>query len=326
MTRQAAEAVSSLLPRLARWRASRAQASGKLHPSMFAPPQGAAASTGLLPLLLLRGTAAPTATAAATAASRTVAAFHTARPSSAAASYRSSNSLWSRLVRSSGASSDPLGGALSVTNALIAANVAVAAAAASGLAPSLPSALARANWRVEGGEWYRLLAAGFVHSGWIHLAVNAYALHALRSFEGLFGGRRYLAVYLLSVVVGNYVGLREMPSFSVSCGASSGVCGVVGAYVAARLANRRLSPLTSADFSWVAQIVGINLVVQALGGGAGLDHWSHLGGAVGGAAAALLLGPRLRWARGGGGTGGGLVDAPPLPVLLWRGGRVPPGW
>lgn len=59
------------------------------------------------------------------------------------------------------------------------------------------------------------------------------------------------------------------------------------------------------------------------GGGTRIDQWGHLGGALGGAAAALLLGPRLQWAAAGGRR---LVDAPPLPILLWRGGRVPPGW
>jgi membrane associated rhomboid family serine protease len=215
-----------------------------------------------------------------------------------------------------------------VTNFLIAANLAAALAAASGLAPQLPSALARANWMVSpGGEWYRMLTSGFVHSGWIHLLVNAYALHALRGLEGVFGGRRYLAIYLLSIVAGNWLGLRQTPAYTVACGASGGVCGIVGAYVAARVANRRVRGLSAGDFSWVAQIVGLNVLVQILnsgggGGGARIDQWGHVGGAVGGAAAALLLGPRLRWAR----AGGGLVDAPPLPVLLWRGGRVPPGW
>lgn len=311
MAARAEQAAASLLPRLALWRtAIRAQANKHqplaLHPSMYAPTQGRAASTGLL--------RASRAAAAAT------------RPFHASASSSSSQGLWSRLVRSSGASSDPLGRALNVTNALIAANLAVALAAASGLAPSLPSALARANWMVRDGEWYRMLTSGFVHSGAVHLLVNAYALHALRDLERLFGGRRYLAIYCLAVVAGNWLGLRRTPAFTVACGASGGVCGVVGAYVAARVANRRVRALTAGDFSWVAQIVGLNLVVQALnsggGGGSRIDQWGHLGGAVGGAAAALLLGPRLRWSS----AGRGLVDAPLLPLLTWRGGRVPPGW
>jgi membrane associated rhomboid family serine protease len=311
---------SSLLPRLALWRAGRAhatqqqQGSGSraphhhhLHPSRFAPTQGAAAGatttglTGLLPQSLLRS-------------------LHTT-PST-----RHSSTLWNRLVRSSGASSDPLGSNLTVTNALIAANLATALAAASGLAPNLPSALARANWMVSpGGEWYRLLTAGFVHSGWMHLLVNTYALYALRDLERVFGGRRYLAIYLLSIVAGNWLALRQTPAYSIGCGGSSGVCGVVGAYVATRVLNRRPAPVSASTFSWVAQIVGLNLVLQALnsGGGTKMDHYGHLGGALGGMAAALLLGPRLRWATGG---ARGLVDAPPLPILLWRGGRVPPGW
>lgn len=312
MTR--ASASSSLLPRLALWRAARAQAqqqqqngsSGssapyhhRLHPSLFAPTQGAAATTGLLPLNLRS--------------------LHTTPHN------RSSSTLWNRLVRSSGASSDPLGSNLTVTNALIAANLATALAAASGLAPNLPSALARANWMVSpGGEWYRLLTAGFVHSGWMHLIVNTYALYALRDLERVFGGRRYLALYLLSIVAGNWLALRQTPAYSIGCGGSSGVCGIVGAYVATRVLNRRVAPISASTFSWVAQIVGLNLVLQALNtGGSKIDHYGHLGGALGGMAAALLLGPRLRWATGG---ARGLVDAPPLPILLWRGGSVPPGW
>lgn len=303
---------ASLLPRLALWRAARAQPQQPTyHPSMFAPTQGAAASTGLL------GGGA-SALAAAARSSSTIRTLHTTRAPS--------SSLWSRLVRSSGASSDPLGTSLTVSNTLIAINLGAFAAAASGLAPNLPSALARANWMVSpGGEWYRLLTAGFVHSGIVHLLVNTYALYALRDLERVFGGRRYLAVYLVSVVAGNYLALKQTSPLSIGCGASSGVCGVVAAYVAARLANRRVAPVTASTFGWVAQIVGLNLVVQALSSGTGsrIDQWGHLGGALGGAAAAMVLGPRLRWATGG---VRGLVDAPPLPLLLWRGGRVPPGW
>jgi membrane associated rhomboid family serine protease len=315
---------SSLLPRLAMWRAARAHHQhGTSHPSMMAPTQGAAASTGLL----RRAAAAPGASSAA--AALIARALHTTRAPSSP-----SSSLWGRLIRSSGASSDPLGPRVTATNALIAANLAVALASHLGIAPDAPAALARVNWRVRSGEWYRLLTAGFVHTGLIHLLVNTYALYALRDLERVFGGRRYLAIYLVSVVAGNWLALRQGPSLAIGCGASSGVCGVVGAYVAARVANRRLAPVTAATFSWVGQIVALNLVVQALnsggggggvggGGGTRIDQWGHLGGALGGAAAALALGPRLRWSTAG---GRGLVDAPPLPLLLWRGGRVPPGW
>jgi membrane associated rhomboid family serine protease len=132
-------------------------------------------------------------------------------------------------------------------------------------------------------------------------------------------------VIFAGIVAGNWLGLVSSPPLTIACGASSGVCGAVGGYVAARLVNRGVAPLTARDFAWVGQILAINLAIQAFGGGAGLDHYGHLGGLLGGAVAAVLLGPRLKWATRGGG-GGGLVDAPPLPVLLWRGGRVPPGW
>ena len=56
---------------------------------------------------------------------------------------------------------------------------------------------------VAGGEWWRLLSSMFLHSGFIHLALNMISLYFLGSFvEEAFGRSRYLALYLLGGIAG----------------------------------------------------------------------------------------------------------------------------
>jgi rhomboid protease GluP len=50
---------------------------------------------------------------------------------------------------------------------------------------------------VDGGEWWRLVTALFLHFGWAHFAINMLSLYVLgRAVEARFGTWRMLAVYL----------------------------------------------------------------------------------------------------------------------------------
>src|SRR5690606_11725912 len=56
---------------------------------------------------------------------------------------------------------------------------------------------------VEGGEWWRLVSAVFVHVGAVHLFVNAIGAFFLgRVAEELFGGPRTVALFGASGVAG----------------------------------------------------------------------------------------------------------------------------
>ncbi len=55
---------------------------------------------------------------------------------------------------------------------------------------------------------WRLLVAGFVHIGFIHLLFNGFALYYFgQALEVLIGKWRFLALFMLSVVGGNLLSL-----------------------------------------------------------------------------------------------------------------------
>ena len=83
--------------------------------------------------------------------------------------------------------------------------------------------------QVRDGEWWRLLTAGFLHIGPIHLLFNMLALWVLgRDMEAVLGHGRFLAVYLISLLGGSAaVMLFYAPSSEVA-GASGAVFGLMG--------------------------------------------------------------------------------------------------
>ena len=57
---------------------------------------------------------------------------------------------------------------------------------------------------VGAGEWWRVLTAGFLHIGPMHLVFNMLALYVLgRDLETVLGRGRFLAVYLIALLGGS---------------------------------------------------------------------------------------------------------------------------
>jgi membrane associated rhomboid family serine protease len=155
---------------------------------------------------------------------------------------------------------------------------------------------------IKADAWVRLMSSTFVHAGLMHLLFNMFGLYVLgRQAEAMWGRWRYLLVYLAAAWVGSCAGVaRSSDPRTINVGASGAICGLLGADLVWVLANRRHLPssLRRRAFSGVL----INLALIALISVApGISGWGHLGGLLGGAAAAALLhvqrfGPRpLRW-------------------------------
>lgn len=159
----------------------------------------------------------------------------------------------------------------------VAASGSVMANSASGLFQDL----ALAPILVAEGDWWRLVASGFLHYGPIHLAANMLALWVLgRDLEAVLGAPRYLAVYAVALLGGSAsVMLLENPG-SATAGASGAVFGLMGA-IAVVLLKLRRSPRPV--LTVIALNVAISLVVP------GISLWAHLGGLVAGAAAAAAI-------------------------------------
>lgn len=162
------------------------------------------------------------------------------------------------------------------------------------------------RWAVEQGEWWRLLTAGFLHGGWLHLGFNGYALYHLgRVLVALAHPCLLAIVFLLSVLGGSYASFA-FSNAPLSVGSSGGILGLLGFLVG--LEFFRKAGLPTAIRSNLIQAI---LMISLFGflGAAMIDNAAHAGGFVVGLALSLILFPRKAEI--------GAYD-PPKPVL-WLG-------
>ena len=151
---------------------------------------------------------------------------------------------------------------------------------------SLLRAGALERGRVQGGEWWRLLAGAFLHASWLHLAMNA-ALGAgwCRAVERTLGTARFLGLWLGSALAASAASLLLQDAVAV--GASGAIFGMVGAELAF---HRRALPGWRAFLeSRATRLVAASLAVWALVAllaGLRIDHAAHTGGLLFGAAGA----------------------------------------
>jgi len=134
---------------------------------------------------------------------------------------------------------------------------------------------------IAAGEVWRLVTAGFLHYGLLHLALNMYALWILgRECERLIGRWRFVALYLLSGIGGVVAELLFGGIGVLLVGASGSVFGLFGALF---FFFRRMR-------SDVRGLVGLIAVNLALGFFIpNISVLGHLGGlVVGGVIGAVL--------------------------------------
>jgi rhomboid protease GluP len=138
------------------------------------------------------------------------------------------------------------------------------------------------------GEYWRLVAAMFLHAGWLHLAVNLLSLGQLgRLYELMFGTRRFVLIYFASGLAASVTTLLR--SGGPSVGASGAIFGILGAFIfsirrSPRWRNERFAKaiLPQLIFWMIANLV-IGMSVPRI------DNAAHVGGLVAG----LLLGALL---------------------------------
>lgn len=135
---------------------------------------------------------------------------------------------------------------------------------------------------VADGEWYRMVTGGFLHAGIFHIAFNMYLLWFLGgALERYAGPGRMLAIYFSAILWGSAGALLLSPN-GLTVGASGGVFGLMAAvYLLER--QRGVALLGSS----VGMLLLLNLVITFVL--PGISIGGHLGGIVGGAAAALVL-------------------------------------
>jgi len=205
-----------------------------------------------------------------------------------------------------------------VTIGLIAACVAVwlVQVVGYGFSPAAPTPQQQAEWGANlaalttGGEWWRLVTAGFLHYGIIHLGINMWILKDLGALcERLFGRLAFLALFLASVAGGCVASIGWHPN-AVSAGASGGIFGLGGAVLGFMAVRRHtIPPSVFLRFrSSLGAFILFNVVFGLAMTGSGtlpIDNAAHLGGLATGFVGGALLsrpfpppeGPYwLRWA------------------------------
>ena len=157
--------------------------------------------------------------------------------------------------------------------------------------PTNPHALynlgAIVNGIVQRGDYWRLVAAMFLHGGFLHLALNGWALFQLGFvFERLFGSGRFLVTYFVSGIIASTVSSFFIPIGVPGIGASGAIFGILGALIVAIRRSPALrhqhwaKALTRQLMIWAAINIVIGFTIP------GIDNNAHLGGFFSG----LLLG------------------------------------
>jgi uridine nucleosidase len=174
--------------------------------------------------------------------------------------------------------------------------------------PGITMAGIKVNDLIDAGEYWRLLTPAFLHGSPAHLLLNMLSLHSLGTVcEWTCGRKRFLMIYLYAEVAGNifsYFG-DDTPSL----GASGAIFGLAGALIVYFARNKVLYKNRGS-----ATVVRLSITVL-LNFGIGLllpdiDEWGHLGGFLGGAMLAFLLGPAYELCYIKGRDGVWLVDVP----------------
>jgi rhomboid protease GluP len=138
------------------------------------------------------------------------------------------------------------------------------------------------------GQWWRLVTAGFLHGGLLHILMNSWALFDLGAMvEETYGASRMLVIYFVSNVLGFYVSAHF--KMGPSAGASAALFGLIGAMLVVGMRHR--SALGDAIRGMFIRWLVYGLLFSLL---PGIDMAAHVGGLVGGFGMAWITGEPRR--------------------------------
>jgi rhomboid protease GluP len=149
---------------------------------------------------------------------------------------------------------------------------------------------------VLAGEWWRLIAANFLHFGWLHITMNMLALLIFgRMLEPRLGHWRFLLVYFVAgtAAVGMALFPLNNPAQTV-VGASGSIMALIGAFAATSLHGwlREGAHIARAQLWTVLSIVFLQSLFDAFT--PEVSGIAHLSGALFGFSLTMLL---LGWQR-----------------------------
>jgi len=141
---------------------------------------------------------------------------------------------------------------------------------------------------VSGGAWWQVVTSMFTHVEVLHIGFNMLALFFLGPMlEGVIGRARFLAVYLVSGIVGSAAVMLFSAPNGQTLGASGAIFGLMGAIAVLAL---KVGGQAQSVMGWIA----INLVLTFTLGN--ISWQGHLGGLLSGVVlgVAMVYAPRRR--------------------------------
>jgi membrane associated rhomboid family serine protease len=137
--------------------------------------------------------------------------------------------------------------------------------------------------QVAAGDWWRIVSAGFLHGGLLHIALNMYFLYFLGNLlEPAIGKLRFGLIYIVSLIGGSVGALLLSPD-AYTVGASGAVFGLMGAAILAMRAR-------GIDFmqSGLGVTLLLNLAITFFPG-LNISIGGHLGGLFAGGLIGYLM-------------------------------------
>jgi membrane associated rhomboid family serine protease len=136
---------------------------------------------------------------------------------------------------------------------------------------------------------WQLVTYAFLHANLTHLAVNMYGIWMFgRDLEAFLGRKVFLQLYFASVLSAGLMQLfvaSAAGSLYPTVGASGGAFGVLLAYGICfpnRTIMLLLPPISLPAWLFVLLYAGLELTLGVTGTQAGVAHFAHLGGMIGG--------------------------------------------
>jgi len=136
------------------------------------------------------------------------------------------------------------------------------------------------------GQYWRLITAGFLHGGLMHILMNSWVLFDLGAqVEEAYGTPRFIAFYVITTITGFLA--SNYWSSALSIGSSAGIFGLIGAMIAMGVRDRSAygSAVRSVYMRWA-----IYSLVMGLLPFFATDNAAHIGGIAGGFAVAYVAG------------------------------------
>jgi membrane associated rhomboid family serine protease len=131
-------------------------------------------------------------------------------------------------------------------------------------------------------EYWRIVTAGFLHDGVLHILVNMLSLYFVGSvLEPAVGRVNFAAIYLASLLAGSFGALLFQP-LAPTVGASGAIFGIFGALIV--VARARGIPIWQ---SGLGPVLVINLLFSV--SFRGISIGGHIGGLVAGLIAGALI-------------------------------------